>query len=254
VTQDPSASSRPTFIRTAIVVGAAVVAALGGGIAIAANAPTPRQVVSPPTGPSPAVLVGITPVRVLDTRGAAGGPIGVPAAKKIGAGETIDVSVAGVGAIPTNATAVAVNITIDEDATLKSFLTIWPAGLVRPNASANNAEPGLVMANSAIFELGTDGKLSVFNQLGSVNVILDVTGYFVACGLTVTDAPTTTTTAATTTTTTGATTTTSTTTLTGAPAAAVTPAATAVVCAPTPTTTTTTTAPPTTTTTSTTVP
>ena len=253
MTQDPSASSRPTFIRTAIVVGAAVVAALGGGIAIAANAPTPKQVVSPPTGPTPAVLVGITPVRVLDTRGAAGGPIGIPAAKKLGAGETLDVAVAGVGAIPTNATAVAVNITIDEDATLKSFLTIWPAGQVRPNASANNAEPGLVAANSAIFELGTDGKLSVFNQLGSVNVILDVTGYFVSCGLTVSDAPTTTTTAATTTTT-GATTTTTTTAPTGAQAAAaaVTPAAAAVVCAPTPTTTTT--APTTTTTTTTAAP
>ena len=46
--QDPSASPRPTFVRTAIVVGAAVVAALGGGIAIAANAPAPRQVVSAP--------------------------------------------------------------------------------------------------------------------------------------------------------------------------------------------------------------
>lgn len=181
MSQDPSTpTARPTFWRTAVVVGVAVTAALGGGIAIAANAPTPRQVVSPPH--SPAVLVGVTPVRVLDTRGAAGGPIGVPVAKKIGAGESIDVQVAGVKGIPLNATSVAVNVTIDEDATLKSFLTIWPTGDARPNASANNAEPGLVSANSALFELGTDGKLSVFNQLGSVNVIIDVTGYFVACG------------------------------------------------------------------------
>jgi len=176
MTQD-SASPRPTWVRTTIVVGAAVVAALGGGVAIAANAPTPRQVVSPPA--APADFVGITPVRVLDTRSGAGGPIGVPAAAKIGPASTIDVDVAGVGTIPDNATSVAVNVTIDEDATLKSFLTIWPTGEVRPNASANNAEPGLVMANSAIFQLGTDGQLSVFNQLGTVNVIIDVTGYFV---------------------------------------------------------------------------
>jgi hypothetical protein len=170
-------SPRPTFVRTAIVVGAAVIAALGGGLAIAANAPTPRQVVSPPVAPSD--FVGVTPVRVLDTRGAAGGPIGVPAAAKLGAGQTIDVAVAGVGAIPDDATSVAVNITIDEDATLKSFLTVWPTGQTRPNTSANNAEPGLVSANSAIFQVGTDGKLSVFNQQGTVNVIMDVTGYFV---------------------------------------------------------------------------
>jgi len=175
-----SPSSRPTFVRTAIVLVAAVLAALGGGYAIAANAPTPRQVVSPPA--TPAELVGITPVRVLDTRGAAGGPIGVPAAAKLSAGQAIDVAVGGVGAIPKDAISVAVNITIDEDATLKSFLTVWPTGEARPNTSANNAEPGLVSPNSAIFQLGTDGKLSVFNQQGSVNVIMDVTGYFVASG------------------------------------------------------------------------
>jgi hypothetical protein len=208
VPQDPSASSRPTFVRTAVVVVAAVVAALGGGIAIAANAPTPRQVPAPE--PTASVLVPITPERVLDTRAGAGGPIGVPTAGKIGANQTIDVDVAGVGAIPENATAVAANITIDEDATVKSFLTVWPAGETRPNTSANNAEPGLVMANSAILLLGVNGQLSVYNQLGSVNVIIDVTGYFVGCGLDVSDAPTTTTTAATTTTTEATTTTTTT--------------------------------------------
>jgi hypothetical protein len=187
--QDP-ASSRPTFVRTAIVLCAAVLAALGGGYAIAANAPTPRQVVSPPVAPSD--FVGIAPVRVLDTRGAAGGPIGVPAAAKLGAGQTIDVKVAGVGTVPPEATSVAVNITIDEDATLKSFLTVWPFGQPKPNTSANNAEPGLVAANSAIFQVGTDGKLSVFNQQGAVNVIMDVTGYFIAGETTGTTTPTTT--------------------------------------------------------------
>jgi hypothetical protein len=156
-----------------------VVAALGGGVAIANSGSAPRQVVSPPT--SPADFVGITPVRVLDTRAAAGGPIGVPAGK-LGPAESIDVAVAGEHGIPADATSVAVNVTIDEDATLKSFLTVWPTGQPRPNASANNAEPGLVSANSAIFQLGTDGKLSVFNQQGEVNVIMDVTGYFLPEG------------------------------------------------------------------------
>jgi len=187
-------------VRTAIVLAAAVLAALGGGYAIAANAPTPRQVVSPPAAPSD--FVGTTPVRVLDTRGAAGGPIGVPAAAKLAAGQSIDVAVAGVGAIPKDAISVAVNITIDEDATLKSFLTVWPTGEARPNTSANNAEPGLVSPNSAIFQLGTDGKLSVFNQQGTVNVIMDVTGYFVAAGAGGTTTTTTTAPGGTTTTTT----------------------------------------------------
>ena len=76
--------------------------------------------------------------------GASDGPIGVPAAKKLGAGESIDVAVGGVGAIPDDATSVAVNITIDEDATLKSFLTVWPTGQTRPEhlGQQRRARPG----------------------------------------------------------------------------------------------------------------
>jgi hypothetical protein len=192
VPEEPKASTpRPTFLRTVVVVGVAVAAALGGGLAIAANAPAPRQ-----TTPAPEAaldFVGIQPVRVLDTRNAAGGPIGIgPPGHMLGTGETINVAVGGVGAIPTDAKSVAINITIDEDATLKSFLTVWPAGQPKPNTSANNAEPGLVSPNSAIFQLGTDGKLSVFNQQGAVNVIIDVTGYFIAGEIVPTTTPTTT--------------------------------------------------------------
>jgi hypothetical protein len=187
---------RPTLWRTVLVVGAAVAAVAGGGIAVAASSPTPRQVVSPPAAPSD--LIGIAPVRVLDTRNAAGGPIGISPGHKLAAGESIDVAVGGVGAIPMEATSVAINITIDEDASLKSFLTVWPTGQTKPNTSANNAEPGLVSPNSAIFQLGQDGKLSVFNQQGAVNVIIDVTGYFLPAGTT----PPTTTPGGTTTTTT----------------------------------------------------
>jgi serine protease len=151
-----------------------VVAALGGGMAIAANAPVTHQAVT--STQQPQEFVGISPVRVLDTRA----PIGVPTKQKLGQGQSIDVVVAGINGIPADATSVAVNITIDDDATLKSFLTVWPTGETRPNASANNAEPGFVSPNSAIFKVGTGGKLSVFNQQGTVNVIIDVTGYFVA--------------------------------------------------------------------------
>jgi hypothetical protein len=104
----------------------------------------------------------------------------VPAAGPLGQGQTIDVAVAGVDGIPADAVSVAVNVTIDEDATFESFLTVWPAGEARPNGSANNAEPGLVSPNSGLYKLGVGGKLSVFNQQGAVHVIIDVTGYFVA--------------------------------------------------------------------------
>jgi hypothetical protein len=128
---------------------------------------------------APADFVGITPVRVLDTRGA-GQTVGVPAAGPIGANKSIDVQVTGLSGIPANATSVAINVTIDDDATLKSFLTVFPTGEPKPLASTNNAEPGFISPVSALMKVGTGGKITVFNQQGAVNVIIDVTGYFVA--------------------------------------------------------------------------
>lgn len=211
-------------LRIGVATFVVVAVATFGGIALAGGFVS--QQTPTPTQTNAEELIGIEPVRVLDTRGPNNGPIGVPAAAPIAGGQTIDVQVAGFTdksgnlLIPTNATSVAANITIDEDATLKSFVTVWPTGSPQPFTSANNAEPGLVMANSAILRLGTDGKVSVFNQRGDVNVIIDITGYFVPCGApleTATVPTTTSTTAATTTSTeatttsTGATTTTSTT-------------------------------------------
>ena len=212
-TQPPRTWSSRLRIGVATFVVVAV--ATFGGIALAGGFVS--QQTPAPTQTNAEELIGIEPVRVLDTRGPNNGPIGVPAAAPIAGGQTIDVQIAGFTdksgnlLIPSNATSVAANITIDEDATLKSFVTVWPTGSPQPVTSANNAEPGLVMANSAILRLGAGGKVSVFNQRGDVNVIIDITGYFVPCGApleTVTAPPTTTaTTAATTTPTTEPTTT-----------------------------------------------
>jgi hypothetical protein len=234
--------------RAGVATLVVVALATAGGIAVGAGGLISQQTPLP-TPTNAEELVGIEPVRVLDTRNTTGGPVGVPAAAPIGGGQTINVAVAGftkngVKLIPDNATSVAANITIDDDATLKSFLTVWPAGTPQPLTSANNAEPGLVVANSAILKLGVGGQLSVFNQRGDVNVVIDITGYFLACGAPLTP-PTTTTTTAPTTTTTAATTTTTT-------AAAGVGTSENLTCEPPPPTTTTTTALTTTTTTTTT--
>jgi hypothetical protein len=175
-----------------VVVGVAV-----SGIAFHASAQAGQSATDTMTEQ----LVGIQPVRVLDTRNVVDGPVGVAPAGPIPGGTTLSLTVGGFTdkagdlLIPTNATSVAVNITIDDDATLKSFLTVWPTGEPQPLTSVTNAEPGLVVANSAILKLGTDGELSVFNQRGDVNVIIDVTGYFVASPTTTTSSSTSTTSA-----------------------------------------------------------
>jgi hypothetical protein len=218
----PDEKNPPQSWTSRLRIGAAtlviVAAATTGGIALAGGFVS--QQTPTPTQTNAEELIGIEPVRVLDTRGPNNGPIGVPAAKPIGGAETVNVQVAGFTdksgnlLIPANATSVAANITIDEDATLKSFVTVWPTGSPQPFTSANNAEPGLVMANSAILRLGTGGMLSVFNQRGDVNVIIDITGYFLPCGAPLETATTSTTTPATTATTAATTTSTEATTTT----------------------------------------
>ena len=123
------------------------------------------------------VFMPISPVRILDTRPAPNGPIGVAAAGKLGPGAMLDLPVAGPGlAVPSSGTAAMLNITLDSDATLKSFITVWPTGEQRPLASANNAEPGLIASNSMLAKLG-NGSISIYNDQGSVNVVIDVVGY-----------------------------------------------------------------------------
>lgn len=124
--------------------------------------------------------MAVSPLRVLDTRPAPYGPIGVTQPSKLGPNSTLDLRLSGDGfAVPANATAVQLNITINDDATNPSYLTVWPKGETRPNASSNNALPGLIASNSMLAKLGANGSISIYNQQGDVNVVIDVVGYLV---------------------------------------------------------------------------
>jgi hypothetical protein len=172
-----AANSQPTFLRWAVkgLVVAVVVTALASGIAAAAGSTPARQAGTLAlNAPGASIFVGITPVRVLDTRA----PIGVPAAGPIPPDTTINVSVAGLNGIPATATSVAANVAITADAQEVSFVTVWPTGQPRPNSAVNNATPGFISSSAGIFQIGINRQLSVFNQASPVNVIVDVTGYF----------------------------------------------------------------------------
>ncbi|MDQ3897080.1 MAG: hypothetical protein M3326_07510 [Actinomycetota bacterium] len=119
----------------------------------------------------------LVPARVLDTRNGTG--VG-GAMNPIGAGSSIDLKVAGVGGVPeTGATAVALNVVTTNASGPDSYLTVWPTGSERPEASNLNFRPGVSVPNLVIARIGTDGKVSMYNNLGSVHVAADVQGYFV---------------------------------------------------------------------------
>lgn len=169
-----------------VAIGALVLA--GTQLAGAADRPSARSApaqVQPAAAGDGEVFVAVTPTRVLDTRGPSDGPIGVTAAGKLGAGQQIDLALTSpapnraLAPLPTDAVSAVLNVTVDQDADAKSFITVWPTGEPRPLASANNAEPGLVTPNLTFARLGTDGKVSFYNFAGATHLAVDLVGYTV---------------------------------------------------------------------------
>ena len=131
----------------------------------------------PNTGVNPGTLTPVTPTRLLDTRSG----LGTAVKGKVAPGSVTKVMVAGRDAIPASASAVAINITAVGSAG-KGFITAFP-GTPRPEVSTVNFEAGQNRANLALAEIGTDGTISLYNGSNySVDLLADVTGYFVGGG------------------------------------------------------------------------
>ena len=127
------------------------------------------------------VLVPIVPCRLTDTRPAPNtvGPRSAPLAGADTATiEVQDPSTECVGEIPGDATALSLNVTA-LGATAQSFLTIWSEG-DRPLAASLNPAPGEPpVPNAVTTALSSAQSFKVYNNAGSVNVVIDVNGYYV---------------------------------------------------------------------------
>jgi hypothetical protein len=130
-------------------------------------------------------FTGGPPQRICDTR--AGNPSGLSGGadqclgKTLGPGGTLTIQVAGLGGVagedtPTPPVAVVLNVTVT-DTTAPSYLTVWPAGAPQPLASDLNWNPGQTIANAVVVALGSGGQISLYNDQGSTDVVVDVAGY-----------------------------------------------------------------------------
>lgn len=118
-------------------------------------------------------LVPIPASKLTDTRPGNGGD------GPLGPGSTMPVQVLGRGAIPDTATGVLLNVVVAE-ASADSYLTVWPSGEARPTSSNINPEAGVTSSNLVLMKLGADGAVDVYNDAGSLHVIVDAVGYLVA--------------------------------------------------------------------------
>lgn len=134
-------------------------------------------------GGTPASLVPISPCRLVDTRPA---PLTVgDRSTPIGASQAVTFQATGTNGnctIPSDATGIASNVTI-VNPTAPSYLTVFPADATRPNASNLNWTPtSPPTPNQVTVALSGTGALKVFNLAGSVDVIIDIVGYYVPSG------------------------------------------------------------------------
>ena len=150
-------------------VGAAVAVSLGAGGIGLVNATISSD--------DRAVFVPIEPCRIADTRPAK--KVG-PKASPIGPAEIHTIQAHGTNGdctIPNDATALSLNVTA-LGATQNSFMTIWGDG-DRPKAASLNPIKGAgPIPNAVNTPLTTGGAFNVYNDQGSVHVVIDVNGYY----------------------------------------------------------------------------
>ena len=158
-----------TFASTALIgaltaitsVALVPIAALGPSHAVAGTAP--------PVVGAPSRYAPVGPLRLADTRAATCGCAPVDAA-------TIRVQIAGRDGIATGITAAAVTITATRTSGT-GFVTVYPAGTLRPETSILNVETGSDTANSGIVPVSADGAIDVYANVAT-DLIVDVTGTF----------------------------------------------------------------------------
>jgi hypothetical protein len=117
-------------------------------------------------------FVPLSPNRVLDTRTG----LGVVAPAKLGSGKEL---VLKLPRMPSAARAAVLHVTA-VGATAGTYVTAYPGGATRPTASNLNVGNVRPVANLVTVQVGTDGTVRLFNAYGSVDLVVDLEGYYLS--------------------------------------------------------------------------
>jgi uncharacterized protein affecting Mg2+/Co2+ transport len=116
----------------------------------------------------------VVPCRMVDTRNA-DGPYGGPA---LPSESTRTFVAAGQCGVPADAIALSYNLTVTQ-ATAAGDLRVYSTGITPPFVSTINYAAGQTRANNGVVVLGAAGDFVIqSDSAGSVQVIIDVNGYF----------------------------------------------------------------------------
>jgi hypothetical protein len=146
-------------------------------LAVPGIAVSPAQAALAPTA-GQSTYVPVDPVRLFDTRDGTGG---VPQ-RQVGQAETLDVVVRGVNGVPDTATAVILNVTAtrgDASTDIRVYPTPSSSTAQPPTVSNLNLTPLTTAANLVTVKIGDAGRVRFRNGAGSIDLLADLSGYYV---------------------------------------------------------------------------
>ena len=185
ITVYPCGEARPLASSVNFVAGATVpnlvIAKVGAGGQVCFYTMTTTDLIVDVGGATPAAatsLQPLTPARLLETRS---GP-GLVTVDHVaeGGGPTpangdLVLPVIGRGGVSSQAGTVALNVTVT-GAVAPGFVTVYPCGTARPNASSVNYVPGQTVANLVVSQVGQNGTVCLYT-MSSTHLVVDVTAH-----------------------------------------------------------------------------
>jgi subtilisin family serine protease len=146
-----------------------VIAKLGSDGSVSIYSTTTTHIVVDVAGyfPSSGLYNPVSPARLADTRQSA----------ILSGGQVLKVAVRNRGGVGgAEAAAVALNVTVVGPQG-GGWLTVFPSGETKPNASNLNYSPGQTIPNMVIAKVGADGTVSIYSPT-TAHIVVDVTGWF----------------------------------------------------------------------------
>jgi alpha-tubulin suppressor-like RCC1 family protein len=136
---------------------------------------SPASLPSAVMQPTVAGYTPLNPARLLDTRVDGVTIDGLfHTGTKLAGGQEIALQVTGRGGVPSDATSVVLNVTVT-DPEAAGYITAYPCGTPRPNASNLNYTTGQTIPNNVIVKIGVNGTICLFTQQ-TTNLIADING------------------------------------------------------------------------------
>ncbi|NQW90327.1 hypothetical protein HQQ88_08465 [Curtobacterium sp. VKM Ac-2861] len=124
---------------------------------------------------------GFVPVagkRIVDTRSGLGAPKAL-----LAPGKSVDIQVTGANGVPAGASGAVVNLLPINSTASDGYLTPYATGTTRPDNALHYA-PSVNTSIQAQVRLSSSGKMTIYNGSSTINLVIDLQGYFTKAGVT----------------------------------------------------------------------